>query len=281
MSKASEERVDVDAAAQSVDANEANVSPSCARELRSEPTRESVVGIATASRSTTEDVLALVSHELRQPVNAIVGWADLLATSRPITDARRDTAVAVIAMNARALVRILDDLLTTSSSLLDKLTLNPTPTDLAATIRMCVESVRCAAESKGVELVCTCEEGLGTIVVDEGRVAQILSNLLSNALKFTDPGGEIDVAARRTEDGVLVSVHDTGVGIAPESVPHVFERYWQEEYGLRGPRPGLGVGLSVVRQLVECHGGSVEVSSAGRGKGATFEVRLPRIPPCL
>jgi signal transduction histidine kinase/ActR/RegA family two-component response regulator len=224
-----------------------------------------------------DEFLATLSHELRTPMNAIVGWTSLMASGGldPETTAR---AVASIDRNAKAQVRLIEDILDVSSIVSGKLRLKIQPVDLPSVVEAAVDSVRHAAEAKGVALQVALDPEARTIHGDGDRLQQVVWNLVSNAIKFTPPGGRVDVQLTRADARVALQVRDSGQGIKPEFLPHVFERFRQADSSSTRAHGGLGLGLAIVRHLVEMHGGTVEATSEGQGRGATFIVHLPIRP---
>jgi PAS domain S-box-containing protein len=230
---------------------------------------------AEAADRAKDDFLATLSHELRTPLTAMVGWVHLLSQGRlPPED--RPRAFQVIARSTQAQVKLIDEILDVSRILTGKLTLEREPLDLASVVAEAVESIRPSAEAKGVDLCCEPVADRLPIEGDHERLGQVMGNLLSNAVKFTPRGGSVAVRISSRADEVVVSVTDTGVGIPPEFLPQVFERFRQADSSSTRAHGGLGLGLAIVRYIVEQHGGSIEAASAGRGKGATFSFRLPQ-----
>lgn len=221
-----------------------------------------------------DDFLAMVSHELRTPLNAIVGWIRLLETGQ-LASVRADDAIAAIGHNASALAHIIDDLLDTSRFLKGSIRLEPQIVDLLAVVQAALDAVGPMAASKNVELAFEAASARRTVVGDAFRLEQIFSNLLSNALKFTPAGGRVQVVVESSDGCMEVRVVDTGRGISPEFLPHVFEPFRQGEDATTQRQTGLGLGLGIVRKLVELHSGTVHAASDGEGRGATFTVRLP------
>jgi len=219
-----------------------------------------------------DEFLATVSHELRTPLTAILGWAQLL---RGGTVAAGDRALATIERNARAQAQIIDDLLDASRIISGKLQIEPRLVAMGAVVRAAVESVRLAADAKGITLDVAVEPGSDGVRGESGRLQQVLWNLLSNAIKFTPRGGHVGVAVARRDGHVEVVVRDDGAGIRADFLPYVFDRFRQAESSSRRAHGGLGLGLSIVRYLAELHGGSVHVESAGENLGAAFTLRLP------
>jgi PAS domain S-box-containing protein len=221
-----------------------------------------------------DEFLATLSHELRTPLTAILGWAGLLKTVH-LDDATAGSAVEIIERNARSQKQLIDDLLDASRIITGKLRLDARPTELVHVIEAVVESVRPSAAAKGVELSVALDHGASLVRGDPERLQQVFWNLLSNAVKFTPRGGRVEVSLEREGDGAIISITDTGVGIAPEFLPLMFERFRQADASTTRAFGGLGLGLSIVRHLVELHGGKVAAQSEGEGRGTTFVVRLP------
>ncbi len=220
-----------------------------------------------------DEFLATLSHELRTPLNAIFGWTQLLKTA-PDTQTLAE-GVAVIDRNVRVQTQLIEDLLDMSRIISGKIRLNLQPVELDLLISGALEGVRPAAEAKGIVLEKEVAPGAGTVNGDPGRLQQVLWNLLTNAIKFTPPGGRIAVRAARALGHVELRVTDTGEGISPEFLPLMFQRFSQADASTTRKHGGLGLGLSIVKSLVEMHGGMVEAASPGQGQGATFLVRLP------
>ena len=222
-----------------------------------------------------DEFLATVSHELRTPLNAILGWARMLA-STPLPPDRTRHAIGTIERNAAALALIIDDLLDMSRIVAGTLHLAPQPVDLVAVTQATLDAVRPSAVTKHLHLAFSPDVPAVELVPgDAGRLQQVISNLLTNAIKFTPEGGRVDVFIERSNDHVEVRVVDTGQGISPDFLPYVFERFRQADGATTRRHTGLGLGLAIVRQLVELHGGTVHAASEGVGHGATFTVSLP------
>jgi PAS domain S-box-containing protein len=221
-----------------------------------------------------DQFVATVSHELRTPLNAIIGWTDVLKTTPPDapTLAR---ALSVIERNARIQALLVSDLLDMSRIVSGKLTLELRLVNLGEVVDAAMETVRPAADAKGVTLACNIDAGIASLVGDPARMQQIVWNLLSNAVKFTPAGGEVRVDVTRADAGVRITVVDTGAGISAEFLPYLFDRFRQADASTSRRYGGLGLGLTIVKQLVELHGGTVRAESAGEGRGATFVVELP------
>jgi len=242
-----------------------------AARLRERELREQAEFANTAK----DHFLATVSHELRTPLNVILGWSVVLRERNVPPDVAR--ALAVIERNARAQARLIEDVLDVSRIISGKLSLSMRAVSVAEAARTALESMRPAAEAKAIalELVVRGDEAPLTITADADRVQQILWNLLSNAVKFTPKGGRISVSVERIGSEVSVMVKDTGEGIVASALPFVFEPFRQADSSTTRRHGGLGLGLSLVKQIVEAHGGTVEAQSGGAGLGATFVVRLP------
>ena len=229
--------------------------------------------------SMKDDFLMTVSHELRTPLTAIYGWVRVLA-SREMPHAEQARALAAIERNALAQTRLIDDLLDVSRAIAGKLRLESRAVDVAAAIRGAVETLTPAANAKGLQIHVVVDDGLDPVEADPDRLQQIVWNLLSNAIKFTPDGGRVDVRAGRSGDALIeLVVSDNGVGIPAHFLPFVFDRFRQAEAGTRRRYGGLGLGLAIVRHLVELHGGTVGVESGGDGAGTTFRVLLPTRAP--
>ena len=232
---------------------------------------------AEAASALKEQFLMTISHELRTPLTAIAGWARMLVEGA-VAEGQRDKALLTIERNARAQTRLVDDLLDMSRAITGKLRLDLRVVDVADIVRQAVEAAMPAAQARGIDVQMTIAAHMGAIQADPDRLQQIVWNLLSNAVKFTPSGGRVSVTAAPHGHEIAIAVSDTGVGITPEFLPHVFERFRQQEGGSARRFGGLGLGLAIARNLVELHGGSIAVESEGTGRGATFTVRLPVRP---
>jgi signal transduction histidine kinase/CheY-like chemotaxis protein len=219
-----------------------------------------------------DEFLATISHELRTPLQAILGYASMLERG-VVQDVRK--ALAVIVRNASAQARLVEDMLDMSRITSGKLRLTMGPVALAAAIRTAIDALRPAATARRIELVERLPDDLGVVHGDSDRLQQVVWNLVSNAVKFTDPGGTVEIAAERSASAVRVTVRDTGRGIAREHLSTIFERFRQLDGSPARSHGGLGLGLAIVRALVEAHGGVVEAQSEGPGRGTTFVVMLP------
>jgi signal transduction histidine kinase/ActR/RegA family two-component response regulator len=221
-----------------------------------------------------DEFLGVVSHELRTPLNAILGWTRLAGLSHE-AGVDRQQALAAVDRNARALTRLVDDLLDVPRIMTGKLALELQPLDLVANVQSAVEAIRPAAQAKDISVQLRSDVASATIEADSHRLQQVFGNLLSNAVKFTSRGGRIDVGIAKTTEHYVVTVGDTGVGIRADFLPFVFERFRQADSSTSRTYGGLGIGLSIVRHLVEMHGGRVTAASDGIGRGSTFTVELP------
>ncbi len=232
---------------------------------------------AEAANRLKDEFLATLSHELRSPLNAIVGWVHVL---RRRSEASPEIArgLEVIERNARAQTQIVNDLLDMSRIMTGKVRLNPRLMSLQRIVSVALDAIRPAAEAKGIRLAAELDPSADRIRGDPNRLQQVLWNLLTNAVKFTPSGGSVRVASARDDSHVELSVHDSGVGIAGAFLPFVFDRFRQADASTTRTFGGLGLGLSIVKNLVELHGGSVRGTSPGEGQGSTFCVRLP-LPP--
>ena len=230
--------------------------------------------VAQEANRAKDEFLMTLSHELRTPMTAILGWARLLPMMSP-EDTNFREAIEQIARGAQLQAHLIDDVLDVSRIVSGKLRLSRETVDLGRVVANSVEAVRPTAEAKNITLATSLAPSLGTIVADPTRLQQVLWNLLSNAVKFTPRRGTVQVSARRTASHVQLTVTDTGEGVDPDFLPHVFEAFRQAENPNTRIHGGLGLGLSIVRYIAEAHGGSVMAESPGRGKGATFTVTLP------
>ncbi len=230
---------------------------------------------AEASNRMKDQFLAIVSHELRTPLNSILGWARMLQTGG-LDEAERQRAVEVIIRNTATQTQLVEDLLDLSRVVTGRMRLSFEPCELTALVADAVDAVRPAADAKGIALVTVPEaDGGGTILGAPDRLRQVVWNLAMNAIKFTPAGGRVEVAVARTERTADIVVADNGVGISPEVLPHVFDQFRQEDSSSTRAHGGLGLGLALVKHLVELHGGQVRAESPGKGKGATFTVSIP------
>jgi signal transduction histidine kinase len=232
---------------------------------------------AEAANRLKDEFLATVSHELRTPLMAILGWTSLLRVGQ-LDDGMMATALETVERNANSQVQLINDLLDVSRIANGQLRLNIQPIELAQIIEAAVDAVRPSAETGGIELKLEIDPEASFIAGDADRLQQVIWNLLTNAVKFTPAGGQVQVRLERFDSQVQIRVRDSGKGIDPQFLPDVFDRFRQADQTSTRRYGGLGLGLSIVRQLVALHGGSVEAHSDGEGRGATFIVRLPRAP---
>ena len=221
-----------------------------------------------------DEFLATMSHELRTPLNAIFGWITLLRTGR-LDAPTEERALETIERNARAQKRLIEDLLDVSRIVTGKVTLELGMVDPRRIIESSVETMMPAAQAKGIALVPLLDAGVGSLRGDPARLQQIVCNLLSNAIKFTPLGGRAEVVLARRGAEAEISVRDTGQGIKSEFLPFVFDRFRQEDGSISRRHGGLGLGLAIVRHLIELHGGTISAASDGEGMGSTFTLRLP------
>jgi PAS domain S-box-containing protein len=256
----------------------AGITQNITERKRAEDERERLLSEAQEANRLKDEFLATLSHELRTPLTAILGWSHLLQTS-DFDAAARARALETIERNARAQTQLIDDLLDTSRIITGKLRLDVRPVDLASVVAAATETARPAAEARDIRLRTLLDTQAGLISGDPDRLQQVVWNLLSNAIKFTPKGGSVEVRLGRTAAHVEITVTDTGRGIAPEFLPHVFDRFRQADQTTTRTHGGLGLGLAIVRQLVELHGGSVQVESEGEGRGTSFNVSLPLLLP--
>jgi PAS domain S-box-containing protein len=254
---------------------------------------------AEAANRVKDEFLAVLSHELRTPLNPILGWSKLLQTGN-LDEAKTAQALSIIARNAKLQAELIEDLLDVSRILRGKLSLNICPVDLALTIQAAMETVRLSALAKSIDIHTMLEPDVGLVSGDSSRLQQVVWNLLSNAIKFTPPGGRVEIRLERVENMetrkhgdtgnmienfstsllkyAQITISDTGKGIHPDFLSHVFDYFRQEDGATTRKFGGLGLGLAIVRHLVELHGGTVQAESPGEGQGATFTVRLPLMP---
>ena len=227
---------------------------------------------AEAANSEKDIFLAIVSHELRTPLNAILGWAHILG--KDPKDGEQARAINVINRNAQTQAKLINDLLDAARIINGKLQLDMRPVNLATLLQEVVTAMQPAAEAKEVRIETMLGVAGDAYLADPDRMRQVLNNLLSNAIKFTPAGGTVRTVFVQQGDEACITVSDTGKGISPEFLPHVFERFRQRDQADRRAG-GLGLGLAIVRQLIELHGGTISVDSKGEGQGTTFTIRLP------
>ncbi len=221
-----------------------------------------------------DEFLATLSHELRTPLNAIIGWSHFLR-SAALDEGTRQRALETIERNARQQAQIVSDLLDVSRIVLGQVRVERSPIELGAVLREAVDSLRCAAQAKQLDLRLDTGSEPMTVAGDRARFHQIMWNLISNAIKFTPLEGRVEVALSRDGGSSVIRVSDTGQGISPEFLPFIFEPFRQADGSSTRSHGGLGIGLAIVRHLVELHGGTIEVASPGPHQGTTFEIRLP------
>jgi CheY-like chemotaxis protein/two-component sensor histidine kinase len=221
--------------------------------------------------------LATLSHEVRTPLSAIVGWMQILqgGTAGGCTDAELNEGLEVVERNARAMVQLMDDVLDVSRIVSGKVHLEVRPCELSAVIRAGIDVVRSAAQAKDITLSAQLDPAASHTSCDAARMQQVVWNLISNAVKFTPKGGTVRVSLTRDKADLRIQVSDSGQGIDPDLLPYVFDRYRQADSSTRRRFGGLGLGLSIVKHLVELHGGTIEAESEGEGRGSTFTVLLP------
>jgi PAS domain S-box-containing protein len=234
-----------------------------ARQARDEAERQSRL---------KDEFLATLSHELRTPMNMVLGWLDILTSGKPVRDTR--SALEVIQRNARIQARLIDDLLDMNRLVSGHVQLEVGSVDVGGVVHATVQGLQPAADAKKVRLVTTMDAA-ATVNGDARRIQQVLWNLLHNAIKFTPQGGRVEVRLSSADDRVRLAVEDSGQGISPSFLPHVFERFRQEDSSTTRRNTGLGIGLSIARHLVELHGGTISAASGGEGCGAQFLVELP------
>jgi signal transduction histidine kinase/CheY-like chemotaxis protein len=248
---------------------------------RSAEDRARLLEAERAARSEVERVsllkdefLATLSHELRTPLNAVLGWSKILLSRIP-GDSEIRRGVETIARNAHAQSQLIEDLLDMNAIVSGKIRLDVQRIELAPVVVAAVDAVRPSAEAKGLVLRTTIDPNTAPVLGDPNRLQQVVWNLLTNAVKFTPKGGKIDVIVQRVNSHAEITVQDHGIGVTPEFLPHLFERFRQADSSTTRTYGGLGLGLSIVKQLVELHGGVIHAESEGPGKGATFVVSLP------
>ncbi len=240
---------------------------------------EAATAEAEAASHAKDEFLAVLSHELRTPLNAILGWTHMLR-SGSMNAAEVDRALAIIERNAMLQMQLISDLLHVSQAISGRLRLDVQAVDLAPLLASSLDALRPAAQAKDIVME-SCVERVLPILGDPGRVQQILWNLLSNAVKFTPAQGRVQVGLVQAGATVQITVTDSGVGIEPALLPYVFDRFRQGDSSYARSFGGLGLGLAIVRQLVELHGGTVRAESAGKGLGSTFTVTLRSLAPTL
>jgi len=243
---------------------------------RVETEREAALAREREANRLKDEFLAAVSHELRTPLNAMMGWAQVLATAPP-TEETIQKAVTSIVKNARAQTRVIEDLVDVSRIVTGKMRLTFQPLDVRSVVASAVESVETVANAADVHIEQVVPRHACFAMGDRDRFQQVLWNLLSNGVKFTPKGGTVSIALSRQDGRIQVAVSDTGIGISPSFLPHVFDRFRQADGSLTREHGGLGLGLAIVKDLTELHGGSVSAFSEGRDRGARFVVTLPEL----
>lgn len=223
-----------------------------------------------------DEFLATLSHELRTPLNAILGWSQILNMTSEKEDLEQ--GLEAIQRNARAQAQLIEDLLDMNRITSGKMRLNVQPTDLATVIQGAIESILPAATAKNISIRQVLDPHVSTVSGDPTRLQQVVWNLLTNAIKFTPKGGKVDIILERVNSHLEVTISDTGIGISPEHLPIIFERFRQVDSSSTRVHGGLGLGLSIVKQLIELHGGTIRAKSPGEGKGSTFILTFPLSP---
>ena len=221
-----------------------------------------------------DEFMATVSHELRTPLNVIFGWVAILRSGTVDPD-RQAHALEIIDRNTRTQVKLIEDLLDMSGMIQGSVRLALQPLDVSSVLEAAVESLRPTAEARRIVLRTEAPRGIALASADPVRLQQVLWNVLSNALKFTPPGGRVEAQVTVDQGDAVIRMTDSGEGIAPQFLPYVFDRFRQEDAEVTRTHQGLGLGLSLARHLAELHGGSIAVNSEGKGKGSTFTIRLP------
>ena len=237
-----------------------------------------MVTAAEDANQTKDEFLATVSHELRTPLSAIVGWAQVLREGS-LSEADVKRAVLSIDRNARAQSQLISDLLDVTRIVSGKLRLELQALNPAHVVDAAADTMRPTADAKGVALQIEALPGVAPVRGDLHRLQQVVWNLMSNAVKFTDKGGTVHVRVQAVAADVEITVEDNGKGISPEFLPHVFERFRQAETSSDRRHGGLGLGLAIARHLAQLHGGTISAHSDGPGRGARFTLRLPTLPP--
>ncbi|MBA3949081.1 MAG: response regulator, partial [Acidobacteria bacterium] len=232
---------------------------------------------AQAANHAKDEFLATLSHELRTPLNAILGWVRLM-NSGSLDAATTRRALEIVERNTRLQAQLIEDLLDVSRIISGKLRLDLRPASISSVIEAAIDSVRPTADARRIQLEFHSSAESDHVLIDQARMQQVIWNLLSNALKFTPEGGRVTIAISASDDTLVLRVEDTGAGISPAFLPFVFDRFRQEDGATTRTHGGLGLGLSIVRHLVELHGGDVKAESEGEGRGSAFVVKLPLAP---
>jgi signal transduction histidine kinase len=226
---------------------------------------------------TKDEFFAVLSHELRNPINVISGFAEILKTDEETSDIGRKAADAIY-RSAQMQVKLITDLLEVSKGIAGKIILDCCPMDIKNLMEETLPAVLESAKTKNIKVIFTSDGHTGVVHGDSIRLSQVFWNLLTNAIKFTPVSGQIEIRMARIDQWVSLSIQDTGPGIDPAFIPQMFERFHQQDHGITKHYGGLGLGLAIVRHIVELHGGTVVATSEGLGKGATFTVKLPALP---
>jgi PAS domain S-box-containing protein len=249
-------------------------------EKRAALEREELLAREQAARDEAErqsrlkdEFLATLSHELRTPMNAILGWLSILESGKPIREVH--SALSVIARNAHMQAKLIEDLLDMNRLMSGNLRLELSRVNIGVLLQTTMQSLQPAADARGVTLLASVDPAVGELTADAVRLQQVLWNLVHNAIKFSDEGGRVEIYAQRDGEVLQLVVKDNGRGIAPDFLPHVFERFRQQDASTTRSAYGLGLGLSITRHLVELHGGTMTAQSAGPKQGATFIARIP------
>ncbi|MFN7949693.1 MAG: ATP-binding protein [Blastocatellia bacterium] len=229
---------------------------------------------AEAANRSKDEWLTVVSHELRNPLNAILGYTRLLRAG-PVDAQQIKHCTEIVERSARAQLQLIEDLLDTARVVSGKLKLEIQPLNLASVVEKAVEVIYPAADAKSIQLLVAINDDAGQITGDPERLQQVVWNLLSNAVKYTPQGGHVELRLERAASHIEITVHDTGKGIGADFLPHIFDRFSQSDSSSTRRHGGLGLGLALVKHLVELHGGTIQASSTGEGKGASFTVCLP------
>jgi signal transduction histidine kinase/CheY-like chemotaxis protein len=231
--------------------------------------------LAEEANRAKDEFLAVVTHELRSPLNAMLGYARLFSAKPALGEAEARQAFEVIKRSGERQKELIDDLLDTARIITGKLRLDARPINLVAVINDALDAARLAAKAKNIALAAKLDAQAGQITGDSERLQQVVWNLVNNAIKFTPGNGRVEIELKRDGPRIVIAVSDTGKGIAPEFLPHVFERFTQQDASRTRRHGGLGLGLALVKHLVELHGGTIQASSPGEGHGATFTINLP------
>ena len=220
-----------------------------------------------------DEFLATLSHELRTPMNAILGWLSILESGKPIREVH--SALAVIARNAQIQAKLIEDLLNMNRLMSGNVALELSRVRIGSLLQTTMQSLQPAADARRITLIASVDPSLGDVIADPVRLQQVLWNLVHNGIKFSEEGGRVEIVVQRDADAVQLVVKDNGRGITPEFLPHVFERFRQQDGSTTRSTYGLGLGLSIAKHLVELHGGTITAQSAGLQQGATFVARIP------